>query len=94
MDVFVGRRLPSLLTQAGLTDVHCKIHTPVYRSTHEYAYLLLAFSKINRTEMIEKGYLSEAEYTDLTESLQAHLSKPDTFVTWSLFCQAWGRKQA
>jgi ubiquinone/menaquinone biosynthesis C-methylase UbiE len=94
MDVFVGRRLPRLLTHAGLTDVQCKVHTPVYRSTHEYAFLLLAFSKINRTEMIEKGYVSEAEYTDLTESLHAHLSKPDTFVTWSLFCQAWGRKQA
>ena len=94
MDVFVGRKLPRLLTQAGLTDVHCKVHTPVYQRTHEYAFLLLAFSKINRNEMIEKGYVTEAEYTDLTESLHAHLSKPDTFVTWSLFYQAWGRKAA
>jgi hypothetical protein len=54
----------------------------------------LAFSKINRDEMIEKGYVSEAEYTDLTESLKEHLSQPDTFTMWSLFCQAWGRKTA
>ena len=34
--------------------------------------------------MIEKGYVTEAEFTDLTESLHEHLSKPDTFVAWSL----------
>ncbi|HET9830053.1 MAG TPA: methyltransferase domain-containing protein, partial [Vicinamibacterales bacterium] len=94
MDVFVGRRLPGFLKKAGLTDVQSKIHTPVYRNTHPYQFLLLAFSKINRTEMIEKGYVTEAEYTDLTESLHAHLSDSGTFVTWSLFCQAWGRKPA
>ena len=92
MDVYVGRRLPRLLMQAGLTDIRCKTHTPVYRHTDTYSYLLLAFSKINRTEMIEKGYVTEAEYTQLTESLHAHLSDPGTFVTWSLFCQAWARK--
>jgi hypothetical protein len=67
---------------------------PVYRQDHEYQFLLLTFSNINRTEIIEKGYMSEAEFTELTESLQEHLSKPDTFTTWSLFCQAWGRKPA
>src|SRR5690349_14467910 len=41
MDVNVGRKLPRLLTHAGLTDVQCKVHTPVYHSTHEYAFLLL-----------------------------------------------------
>jgi hypothetical protein len=30
----------------------------------------------------------------LTEALRAHLSQPETFVTWSLFFQAWGRKPA
>jgi len=94
MDVFVGRRLPGFLRKAGLTDVQSKIHTPVYRNSHPYQFLLLAFSKINRTEMIEKGYVTEAEYTEMTESLHAHLSDPGTFVTWSLFCQAWGRKPA
>jgi ubiquinone/menaquinone biosynthesis C-methylase UbiE len=94
MNVHIGRRLPRLLSDAGLTDIQTKIHTPVYRHTDTYQYLLLAFSKINRTEMIESGYTTEAEWTELTESLHAHLSKPGTFVTWSLFCQAWGRKPA
>jgi ubiquinone/menaquinone biosynthesis C-methylase UbiE len=92
MNVHIGRRLPRLLSDAGLTDIQTKIHTPVYRHTDTYQYLLLAFSKINRTEMIESGYTTEAEWTELTESLHAHLSDPRTFVTWSLFCQAWGRK--
>jgi ubiquinone/menaquinone biosynthesis C-methylase UbiE len=94
MDVFVGRKLPRMLMQAGLTDVQSKIHLPVYRSDHEYQFLLLAFSNINREEMIAKGYVNEAEYTEMTESLKEHLSKPDTFTMWSLFCQAWGRKPA
>jgi ubiquinone/menaquinone biosynthesis C-methylase UbiE len=92
MDVYVGRKLPRMLMQAGLTDVESKIHVPVYRSDHEYQFLLLTFSKINRSEMIEKGYVTEAEFAEMTDSLQAHLSKPDTFTTWSLFYQAWGRK--
>ena len=92
MDVNIGRRLPRMLTQAGLTDIQCKTHTPVYSNKDQYQYLLLDFSRINKTEMIESGYTTEQEWTELTESLRAHLSHPETFVTWSLFCQAWGRK--
>jgi hypothetical protein len=42
--------------------------------------------------MIEGGYTTEEEYTELTESLRTHLENPTTFVTWPMFCQAWGRK--
>jgi ubiquinone/menaquinone biosynthesis C-methylase UbiE len=94
MDVNIGRRLPRLLKEAGLVDVQCQSHVPVFQSDHKYQYLLLAFSEINRSEMIQTGYVTEAEYTMLTEALRAHLSQPETFVTWSLFCQAWGRKPA
>jgi ubiquinone/menaquinone biosynthesis C-methylase UbiE len=94
MDVNIGRRLPRLLVEAGLANVQCKTHVPVFQSDHEYQYLLLTFSAINRSELIQSGYVTDAEYTDLTESLRAHLSQPETFVTWSLFCQAWGRKPA
>jgi ubiquinone/menaquinone biosynthesis C-methylase UbiE len=93
MDVNVGRRLPRLLTQAGLTDVQCKTHAPVYSCRDNYQYLLLAFSAINREEMIKSGYVTEVEYREMTESLERHLSDPATFVTGSLFCQAWGRKK-
>jgi ubiquinone/menaquinone biosynthesis C-methylase UbiE len=92
MDVYVGRKLPRMLMRAGLTDVRSNIHVPVYRNDHEYQFLLLTFSKINRDEMIAKGYVTAAEFTEMTVSLEAHLSKPDTFTTWSLFYQAWGRK--
>lgn len=92
MDVNVGRRLPRLLTQAGLTDVQTRAHAAVYNHEEKYQYLLLAFSAINRDEMIRSGYVTEAEYIEMTESLQRHLSDPATFVTQSLFCQAWGRK--
>jgi hypothetical protein len=90
--VYVGRKLPRMLMRAGLTDVRSNIHVPVYRNDHEYQFLLLTFSKINRDEMIAKGYVTAAEFTEMTVSLEAHLSKPDTFTTWSLFYQAWGRK--
>jgi SAM-dependent methyltransferase len=94
MDVNIGRRLPRMLQQTGLTDIRCKTHTPVFRHSDQYQYLLLAFSKINREEMIRGGYVTDAEYTAMTESLQAHLADPGTYVTWSLFCQAWGKKTA
>lgn len=92
MDVNIGRRLPRMLQQLGLEDIRCKTHTPVFRYDDQYQYLLLAFSRINREEMIQRGYVSAAEWTELTESLHAHLADPATYVTWSLFCQAWGRK--
>jgi hypothetical protein len=94
MDVHVGRRLPRLLTQAGLTDVRCKAHAAVYNCEDDYQYLLLAFSAINRAEMIQSGYVTEAEYIEMTESLKRHLSDPETFVTQSVFYQAWGRKKS
>ena len=94
MDVNIGRRLPRMLQQAGMTDIQCKTHTSVFRHSDEYQYLLLAFSKINRDEMINGGYTTEAEWTEMTESLRQHLADPGTYVTWSLFCQAWGRKAA
>jgi ubiquinone/menaquinone biosynthesis C-methylase UbiE len=94
MDVNIGRRLPRLLKDAGLTDIQWRANAPVFSHCDSYQYLLLAFTEINRAEMIEKGYVSEAEYNELTTSLGAHLEDPGTFVTWSLFYQAWGRKPA
>jgi ubiquinone/menaquinone biosynthesis C-methylase UbiE len=94
MDVNVGRRLPRLLKDAGLTDIQWRAHAPVFGHRDSDQYLLLAFSEINRTEMIEKNYVGEAEYNELTSSLRAHLEDPGTFVTWSMFYQAWGRKPA
>jgi ubiquinone/menaquinone biosynthesis C-methylase UbiE len=94
MDVHVGRSLPRLLSQAGATEVRWRTQAEVYACNDEYQYLLLTFSNINRAEIIKEGYATEAEYVEMTESLRAHLSKQDTFVTGSLFCQAWGRKPA
>jgi ubiquinone/menaquinone biosynthesis C-methylase UbiE len=92
MDVNVGRRLPRMLKDAGLTDIQFRAHAPVFSHGDSYQYLLLAFSEINREEMIATGYTTEAEYNELTSSLRAHLEDEGTFVTWSMFYQAWGRK--
>jgi ubiquinone/menaquinone biosynthesis C-methylase UbiE len=92
MNVNIGRCLPRMLTEAGLTDIQYKSQANVFRHTDVHQFLLLAFTAINRTEMIEGGYTTEEEYTELTESLRTHLENPTTFVTWPMFCQAWGRK--
>jgi len=94
MDVNVGRRLPRMLKEAGLTDIQFRAHAPVFGHGDSYQYLLLAFSEINREEMIATGYTTAAEYNELTSSLRAHLEDEGTFVTWSMFYQAWGRKPA
>jgi len=94
MDVNIGRRLPRMLKEAGLTDIQWRAQAPVFGHRDSYQYLLLAFAEINREEMIKTGYTTEAEYEQLTSSLRTHLEDPGTFVTWSLFYQAWGRKPA
>jgi SAM-dependent methyltransferase len=92
MDVRVGRRLPGLLRAAGLADVEFTVHARVWRPGDLYQTLLLAFTRLNRDEIVARGLLAEAELARALAELEAHLAAPGTLVLFALFCQAWGRK--
>lgn len=91
-DPFIGRRLPSLLRQAGVADVGARVHSELpqpgqYRRTH-----LLSLVQSLRTKIIDTGFMDEKDLDDHIAALSTHLADPDTMVIEKLLVQAWGRK--
>jgi SAM-dependent methyltransferase len=91
-DLFIGRRLPTLLKGAGLVDVGTRVHALVYRGDHPYKMHLLWFIALGRDRILEKGLFSPAELAELVDGLRRHLEQPDTLVLAHLLFQAWGRR--
>jgi ubiquinone/menaquinone biosynthesis C-methylase UbiE len=94
LDPFIGRRMPALLRDAGLTDISLDVHAHIWRSSDPYQRLLLTFINIFRHRIISGGFLTADQLDRLTTELDQHLSQPETFVIYLLFFQAWGRKPA
>jgi SAM-dependent methyltransferase len=93
-DVFIGRRLPSLLRTAGLSEVGCDVHAHLWRRGDPYQTLILQFVDVFRERILDDELLREAELDDLIRKLECHLAQPGTSVIHPLFFQAWGRKPA
>jgi len=91
-DVFVGRRLPGLLRDAGLVDVAADAHIRIWSPGDPYQKLLLRFAEIYRARILAGGTLTEAELDDCVHQLDVHLDRADTFTLYPTFFQAWGRK--
>ena len=94
LDPFIGRHMPALLREAGLTDISLDAHGRIWRSSDPYHRLLLTFSNIFRDRIIRGGFLTADQLDRLTTELHQHLARPETFVIYALFFQAWGRKPA
>jgi ubiquinone/menaquinone biosynthesis C-methylase UbiE len=93
-DPFIGRRLPALLRDAGLTDVGFDADALVWQTGHPYQTLPLKFLGIFRERIVTGGFLDERRLDWLIAEAKLHLTKPDTYVIHPLFCQAWARKPA
>lgn len=91
-DPFIGRRLPTLLRQAGLADVDGDAHAYRWHPGHPYQTLLLTFIGIYRHRLLEAQLLDEERLDRLTDKLRKHLNSPDTFVVHPMLFQAWGHK--
>lgn len=94
LDVFIGRRLPALLRDAGLIDVQFDAQLRLWRSGDLYQTLLLQFIAIHRDQIIHSSLIGAPELDKLTAALEGHLTQPDTFVIHTPLFQAWGRKPA
>ena len=93
-DPFIGRRLPALLRNAGLTDVGFDAHALVWHTGHPYQTLLLTFISMFRDRIMDGGFIDARRLDVLIAQAELHLAKPDTYVIHPLFFQAWGRKPA
>ncbi len=92
IDLFVGRRVPRMLTTAGLEDVQVNPLIHAYGPGHSRRSLYLQFVNNLRERIVEAGLISDAELADCTAALQRHLDDPTTLVFSHIFVQAWGRK--
>ena len=88
----IGRRLPALLSHAGLVDIRVDVHTHLLRRGDPDHTLLLTFAELHHERLVAGGHLAAAEIVSLCATLREHLERDDTLSIYALFFQAWGRK--
>lgn len=91
IDRSIGPRVPRLLREAGLVDVHVNPLVHVYPPAHPRRMLLLDFVENVRDRILDQNLIGEVELNELTASFRRHLEDPQTLVISPLFIQAWGR---
>ena len=92
MDPFIGRRLPELFREAGLSDIGVRAHAELYPPGHTRRTIRLDLVRSMRPKIVALGIASEQELDDLDCAAREHLDDPHTLVLPHLFFLAWGRK--
>lgn len=93
-DPYVGRRLPSLLREAGLTDVGVEAKADIYPPGHSRRTIRMDLVRSMRPKILARGLASEQELDALDRAGREHLARPGTLVMPNLLMMAWGRKPA
>lgn len=91
-DVFLARRLHTLMTQAGLADIHYRPFLLGLRSGDPMADHLPATVESLRGMIVKLGLLSETELPGLLAQCRTHIRDPGTVVRSFMVAQVWGRK--
>src|ERR1700681_1288045 len=92
MDLYVGRRIPRLLRNAGLVEVQVNPLIHIYGPDHTRRPIFLNFVNNLRDRIVAEGLISQGELAESIVSVEGHLGEPETLVVSHLFIQAWGRK--
>jgi ubiquinone/menaquinone biosynthesis C-methylase UbiE len=92
MDLYVGRRIPRLLRNAGLIEVQANPLIHIYGPEHTRRPIFLNFVNNLRDRIVAEGLISQEEFAESVASVERHLGEPETLVLSHLFIQAWGRK--
>jgi len=92
VDLFIGRKAPRLLRQAGLEDVQSRPLLHLYPPGHGRRTLFPEFVLNLRDRILSRGAITAAEFDDLIGALKRHVDDPDTLVFSHVYVQAWGRK--
>jgi SAM-dependent methyltransferase len=92
IDLFIGRRLPRMLREAGLMDVDSRPLIHVYGPGHSRRMILADFVGNLSERLIAEALVTRDELAALQAALRRHLDDPGTSVVSHFFVQAWGRK--
>ena len=91
-DLFIGRKLPRLLREAGLVDVQSRPLVYLWPAGHVHRAILPQFVENLSARLVDTGVVGPSELEGVQAALRRHLDDPDTLVVSFLFLQAWGRK--
>lgn len=91
IDLFIGRKIPRLLREAGLIDVQVDPVIHVYPPGHSRRTILPDFAENLRDRLLEQKITDASEFDDLLAALRRHVDDPRTLVVSHLFFRAWGR---
>jgi len=92
IDLFIGRKLPRLLRDAGLVEVRVNPIVHVHPPGDARRHLLLDFAENLRERIVAQNLIAEQAFTDLKEGLRRHIENPETLVIHGPYFQVWGRK--
>src|SRR5262245_42145015 len=88
-DASISRRLPALLTDAGLADVGVAIHQPAHRAGPGKLLNRVTMKRIT-PRAVEAGLATDAEAEAVAEAMLAFCARDDTLVALPRMVQAWG----
>jgi len=91
IDRTIGLKIPRMLREAGVVEVHVHPFVHIYPLGHGRRMLLFEFVENARSRILEKNLIGEIELNELITALKDHLEDPETLVLSSVFIQAWGR---
>jgi SAM-dependent methyltransferase len=91
IDRAIGPKVPRLLRDVGLVDIHVNALVHEYHLEHGRRMLLLEFVENARSRLLDQKLVGGVELNELTAALKRHLEDPETLVLSSVFVQAWGR---
>ena len=93
-DPAIGRRVPELFRQAGLTDVGAQSRTQMYPPGNSRRTVRLDLVRAIRPQILQMGLASRQELDELDAALRPHLEDPRTVIMTGLLFLVWGRKSA
>jgi ubiquinone/menaquinone biosynthesis C-methylase UbiE len=91
-DPAIGRRVPELFRQAGLTDVGVESRTQMYPPGNSRRTVRLDLVRGMRPQIVAMGLASERELDELDAAIRPHLEDPRTVAMSGLLFLVWGRK--
>jgi SAM-dependent methyltransferase len=94
IDLFVGRRIPQMLREAGLIDIQEDCIVSVIPQGNMHRTILSHFIESLRDRLLAQKIISGAELNDLLKELKRHIDDSQPLVVGGLLFQAWGRRPA
>jgi SAM-dependent methyltransferase len=93
-DPRIGRRVPELFRQVGLTEVGVEAKVQMYPYGNSRRANRFDLIRSMRPHIVEMGLADEAELDELDAAVRAHLDDPRTIAVSGLLFLAAGRKPA